>query len=93
VGTVECFREEGRRVFAAELRAGAASVEDISFRKSDVLVIGNEGHGIPEAVSVACSGSVYIPIREGVESLNAAVAAAVLMWEARRAENNRKENS
>ena len=91
VGTVECLREEGRRVYAAELREGAVSVEDVSFQRNDVLVIGNEGHGIPGEVSSACSGSVYIPIRDGVESLNAAVAAAVLMWEICRAENDRIE--
>ena len=84
VGTVECLREAGRRVFAAELRDGAASVLDVPFLESDVLVIGNEGHGIPKEVSAACNGSVYIPICDGVESLNAAVAAAILMWELRR---------
>ena len=47
----------------------------------DIVVIGNEGHGIPAEVSTACSASVYIPISENTESLNASVAAGVLMWE------------
>jgi TrmH family RNA methyltransferase len=48
---------------------------------NDVIIIGNEGHGIDEAVSLACSHSVYIPISCATESLNAAVAAAIFMWE------------
>lgn len=78
---VEDLRREGRRVFAAELRDGAQALGDCPLRKEDVFLIGNEGHGIPEEVSSVCDGSVYIPISPGVESLNAAVAAAVLLWE------------
>ncbi len=47
------------------------------------LVIGNEGQGVSEAVRALCSGEVYIPMRAHCESLNAAVAAAVLLWEMR----------
>lgn len=45
-----------------------------------VLVIGSEGRGICQAVAEACDKSVRIPIAPQMESLNAAVAAAVLMW-------------
>jgi TrmH family RNA methyltransferase len=44
-------------------------------------MIGNEGHGIPKEISAICDGSVYIPISEKTESLNASVAAAIFMWE------------
>lgn len=44
-------------------------------------VIGNEGHGISEEVLRACTRSVYIPMEADTESLNAGVAAALLMWE------------
>lgn len=79
-GSIEALRGDGRRVFAAELREGAASLAQIALRNSDVFVIGNEGHGISPSVSDACDGSVYIPI-VGVESLNASVAASILLWE------------
>lgn len=75
------LKEDGRRVLAAELREGARSVAEIGLASNDVVVIGNEGHGIDEAVSLACSHSVYIPISRATESLNAAVAAAIFMWE------------
>ena len=73
--------ENGRRVFAAELRDGAVSVSDVDVKKSDIFMIGNEGHGIPEELSKLTTGSVYIPISAITESLNASVAAAVFMWE------------
>ena len=78
---VTSARENGRRVFAAELSDGAKSVKEIGLSSDDIFIIGNEGHGIPKEISSLCTASVYIPISEGVESLNASVAAAVFMWE------------
>lgn len=78
---IECARQLGRKVYAAELTDRAVSILDMDIDKSDILIIGNEGHGIPSEVSDKCDGSVYIPISKKSESLNAAVAAAVFMWE------------
>ncbi len=78
---IESAQQVGRRVFAAELTDGAKSVKDITLTKNDIFIIGNEGHGIPTEISKKCDGSVYIPISQGVESLNASVAAAVFMWQ------------
>ena len=75
------IRESGRRVYAAELTDNAVAISDISIRGRDVVIIGNEGHGIPKEISALCDESVYIPISENTESLNASVAAGVLMWE------------
>ncbi len=78
---IDAMRSHGRRVFAAELRQNALPISEISPIPTDVVVIGNEGHGISQDVSAACTGSIYIPISENTESLNASVAAGVLMWE------------
>jgi len=78
---IESAKAVGRRVFAAELREGAKAVGDISLTSDDIFMIGNEGHGIPEELSAVASASVYIPISELTESLNASVAAAIFMWE------------
>ena len=78
---VSAARESGRRIFSAELRPGAKSVKEISLLPTDIFMIGNEGHGIPEDISTICTDSVYIPISERTESLNASVAAAIFMWE------------
>ena len=79
--SIKALLENGRRVFAAELTEGALSLENVIPLKSDVFVIGNEGHGIPKEISHVCSASVYIPIMPNTESLNAAVAASVLLYE------------
>jgi tRNA G18 (ribose-2'-O)-methylase SpoU len=71
----------GRRVFAAELCEGARSLSDVVINAKDVVIIGNEGHGIPKEISSLCDNSVYIPISSKTESLNASVAAAIFMWE------------
>ncbi len=71
----------GRRVYAAELREGAVSLADSDLKSGDIVVIGNEGHGIDPIFSSLCDGSIYIPICEGTESLNASVAASIFIYE------------
>ena len=83
--SILCLREGGRRVFAAELSENAISLNALTVEKSDVFLIGNEGHGIPKEIAAVCDGSVYIPISKATESLNASVAAAIFMWETQKA--------
>ena len=78
---IEAANANSRRVFAAELTDNAKSLSEISLKGSDIVMIGNEGHGISAEVSALCDGSVYIPISKKTESLNASVAAAIFMWE------------
>ena len=78
---IEALRKSGRRVFAAALDEKATRLGETEFKDGDCVVIGNEGHGLSSETIASCDASVYIPMAEGVESLNAAVAASVLMWE------------
>lgn len=78
---IAAARSSGRRVLAAELTEGAVCLQQIGLCADDIIIIGNEGHGIPKEISSLCTSSVYIPISEGTESLNASCAAAVFMWE------------
>ena len=78
---ISAAKNNGRRVFAAELTDTAKSLGEIGLGGNDVVIIGNEGHGIPLDISSLCSDSVYIPISKKTESLNASVAAAIFMWE------------
>jgi TrmH family RNA methyltransferase len=48
------------------------------------LLIGNEGNGVPEALAARAAGAITIPCPGPVESLNAAVATSVLLYEASR---------
>lgn len=75
------FRAHGRRVFAATLDREALPLGAFQIEKSDCAVIGNEGHGLTEQTVAACDRSVFIPMSGRAESLNAAVAASILMWE------------
>ena len=85
---VRYARENSRRVFSAELREGAISLNDITLNENDIIIIGNEGHGIRSSVSVLCDNSIYIPISENTESLNASCAAGIFMWEQSRGMRN-----
>lgn len=75
------LHEGGRRLLAAELTENAKPLGDLAVSARDVFVIGNEGHGIPREISALCDMSAYIPISEASESLNASVAASILLWE------------
>ncbi len=74
-------RAVGRLVYSAELSEGAHPLGTVPLLRDSIVVIGNEGHGVSAEVSAACDGALYIPISEKTESLNASVAAAILMWE------------
>ena len=78
---VRGIQAAGRRVLAAALTEGALPIKKAGLRSSDCTAIGNEGHGLSATVLDLADGSVIIPMRAGNESLNAAVAAAVFMWE------------
>ena len=81
ISFIDAAKSHGRRIFAAELSENAKSLREIELSNNDIFIIGNEGHGIPGEVSSCCDSSVYIPISEKTESLNASVAAAIFMWE------------
>ena len=74
------LRERGWRVVASDLRG-----EDFYARgelgERFVLVIGNEARGISEEVRTAADVRLRLPMRCGAESLNAAVAAGIMMYE------------
>ena len=79
--SIAAMREIGYDIRAAALRDDAQPLGTYRVTDRTVFVIGNEGHGLSEETVNACSGSVIIPMAEGAESLNAAIAASLLMWE------------
>ncbi len=79
--TVRAMNEGGYTTFAAVLDDKAISLTDMDIGKKTAFIIGNEGHGIAPDVIKSASGTVYIPMETGVESLNAAIAASVFMWQ------------
>jgi len=77
------LRAAGVRTIAAAPRDGH-DPDAVNWTGSLALVIGGEGTGLRDSVRVACDESVTIPMAAPVESLNVAVAAAILIYAARR---------
>lgn len=94
-GIEECFlrlREAGVRIFTTALR-GATAADEADLSASVALIMGNEGNGVPEEVEAQAEGSLTIPCPGPVESLNASVAAGVLLYEASRQRRPTAERS
>ena len=62
----------------------ATSYLDHSFGRDDVLLFGRESAGVPEAVHAAADARLRIPMRQGLRSLNIAMACAMAVGEALR---------
>ena len=78
---IELLKNNGRRIYAAALHREALNIDELELSMGDAFVIGNEGHGLSESVINACTSCAIIPMAEGAESLNAAAAAAICIWE------------
>ena len=79
------LRENGLKLYGAALSEKAGDIRDIDVTASAVA-IGSEGRGLSREFLDMCDGELIIPMRPDSESLNAAVAASVVMWEMSRAE-------
>ncbi len=84
VAFARSFASVGRRMFAAALDEQECRLGSFPLRNDDGFVIGNEGQGITPELLAACNNAVVIPMTGNAESLNAAVAAAIIMWEGAR---------
>ncbi len=80
---LEKMKEAGMWVYAVE-EAEATAYTDLDLSGPVAFVLGSEGRGIRRLVREGCDGAVSIPMRGAVSSLNVSVAAAVLLYEARR---------
>ena len=78
---VRGLRERGGRAVATIARDGGA-LYDVDLRGPLAIAIGNEGSGLSDALVAACDVRATIPMAEGNESLNAAAAAAIALFDA-----------
>lgn len=88
-GTLEQMKSKGVELYAAHLE-GSVEYTEPDYTKASAFVIGNEGNGLTDAVTNICSNRIRIPMAGKVESLNAAIAASVLTFEAARQRRNGK---
>ena len=76
----DILRRSGRRIVVTAVDGGIPYYdEDLS--RGIALIIGNEGSGVSDALTEMADIKVTLPMRGRIESLNAAVAAAILMYE------------
>ena len=79
-GLKELLDREGLPLYATALREDTADIRDMDLSKAAV-VIGSEGRGVSEAVLDASARTIKIPMTEKCESLNAASAGTVVLWQ------------
>ena len=80
-GDIALLRQEGVKVYAAALKEQSVPITQLDFLGNSAIVIGNEGKGLTDEVIEACTSPMLIPMEGKAESLNAAAAAAISIWE------------
>lgn len=84
VKTLSALKGAGIRVIASALDERAETLGSFEIKENDCFAVGNEGQGLSEAVINESAMTCFIPMSGKTESLNAASAASMLLWEARR---------
>ncbi len=80
-GTIRMMQKQGIDVYAAQLHADKY-YDEYDYRRSCAFLIGNEGNGLSEEATACADAYLKIPMKGKVESLNAAVASSILLYEA-----------
>ena len=80
---LERLRGQGIRSYAAHL-GGSRAYDALPLTGGSAFLIGNEGNGLSAEITEAADEKIIIPMSGGAESLNAAMAAGILLFEASR---------
>lgn len=83
------LKDIGIQVYAATLSGNTKEYDAYDYRPETAFIIGNEGNGLSEETISRATAQIYIPMAGQGESLNASMAAGILMYEANR--QRRKE--
>ena len=81
--TIEMLKAHNVWIYAADM--GGEDYAAVDFSGAVALVIGAEGEGVGRRVLESCDKTVSIPLRGKLDSLNASVAAGILLYAAMRA--------
>ncbi|MCG9892079.1 MAG: RNA methyltransferase [Thermosynechococcaceae cyanobacterium MS004] len=81
--TVQGYRNQGFQVVATTPKADL-DYWSVDYTQPTILLVGNEGAGLSEALLAAASIEVRIPLSASIESLNAAIATALVLFEVKR---------
>jgi tRNA (cytidine/uridine-2'-O-)-methyltransferase len=88
----EAWRRRERARLVLFTTAAALSYLDHNFQREDVLLFGRESSGVPDKVHQAADARLLIPMREGLRSLNVAMACAMAVGEALRQARSRSSD-
>lgn len=77
------YQQQGMQVIAT-LPGAALNYWQVDLRQPTLLLCGNEGAGLSPTLAALANHQVTIPVSPGVESLNVAIAAALVLYEAKR---------
>ena len=83
VATVQHYQAQGFQAIAT-LPTADTLFWDVDWRRPTLLLLGNEGAGLSPALAALADQAVRIPLSAGVESLNVAIAAALMLYEIKR---------
>ncbi len=78
---IEYFRANGYKIVAGALTDSAVDFYSADLSGKVLIIIGNEGNGVEERTLSLCDSVLKIPMRSDAESLNAAVAGSVMVYE------------
>ena len=83
LGVMKQLQEKKVKLYAAHLK-GTSFYHELDYKGGTAFLIGNEGNGLKEETAQVADVYMKIPMQGKVESLNAAVASVILMYEAAR---------
>ena len=77
---IRAMHREGLKVYASVPDEKAKNIQALDMSASMCVMVGNEGNGLSQVALDMCDEKVTIPMRGRAESLNASVAASIIMW-------------
>ncbi len=79
--TLDRLTESGFFLFGGSLGEGSRPVQQVRPARKTALLLGSEGEGLTAEMTARCAELIRLPMQAGMDSLNVAVAGAILMWE------------
>ncbi|MBQ8623650.1 MAG: RNA methyltransferase [Oscillospiraceae bacterium] len=79
--TIGCLKERKISTYASVIDTDAHSVRGFDFPADCAVVIGNEGNGLTHEEALMCDERITIKMSGNINSLNAAMAAGIILWE------------
>jgi len=74
------LKNNGYTIYGTDVKKGN-NIKDIETNEKSVIIIGNEGQGIKDSIRNICDKFIYIDMNKDCESLNASIAASIIMYE------------